>query len=87
MKSFDHTAAEQSRLAFIEQRDGRAGVEDFARRTYSKYRECLLLKRRVLDARGMHDKKVHHATVADYRRGFVESCLVFRRYLRTFAGC
>ncbi|OGA77750.1 MAG: hypothetical protein A3G81_29655 [Betaproteobacteria bacterium RIFCSPLOWO2_12_FULL_65_14] len=73
---------EENRLRFIEGRDGKAAAIAFARRTYGQYRECLLLKRRVLDARGQKDRKPHHATFPEYRRGFVESCIVFRRYLR-----
>jgi hypothetical protein len=80
--STDSTLHERFRLGFIEGRDGKAAAVAFARRTYDKYRECLLLKRHVLRARGEHDKKPHHATFPEYRRGFIESCLEFRRYLR-----
>jgi hypothetical protein len=72
---------EEDRLRFIEGRDGKAAAVDFARRTYRQYRECLLLKRRVLDTRGQKDRKPHHATLPEYRCGFVESCVAFRRYL------
>lgn len=78
----NHTLIEAFRITFLEQRDGREAALDFAKRTYLKYRECLLLKRHVLDRRGMRDKKAHHATFPEYRRGFIESCLVFRRFLR-----
>jgi len=73
---------EENRLRFIERRDGKAAAIAFVRRTYGQYRECLLLKRRVLDTRGENDRKPHHATLPEYRRGFVESCIVFRAYLR-----
>lgn len=72
--------AEVTRLLFIERRDGYLAALEFAKRTYKTYRKCLLLKRRVLDARGMRDKDPHHATFPQYRRGFIESCVAFRRY-------
>lgn len=72
---------ESERLAFLEARGGVPDALDFARRAYFVYRANLLLKRRVLDARGMRDKKESHATYREFRRGFVESCLAFRRYI------
>lgn len=70
---------EDARLAFIEKRDGKDAAKDFARRTLSQYRECLRLD-------GKQGRKFHHATLEKYRRGFVESCLAFRRYLRRHHG-
>lgn len=67
--------AETNRLAFIEARDGKALAADFARRTFDKYRECLRMD-------GKAGRKLHHASLPQYRRGFVESCLTFRDYLR-----
>jgi hypothetical protein len=75
-------SAELDRLAFIAKRDGEAAAVDFATRTLAKYRECLLLKRRVLDARGEFDRKPHHATFPDFRRRFVDSCVTFRGFIR-----
>jgi hypothetical protein len=75
---------EWDRIAFIRDRDGEAEAVDFARRTYKIYRQKLLEKRHVLNRRGMHDRKVHHATLPQYRRAFIESCLIFRWYIRTY---
>lgn len=72
---------EAERLAFIERRGGVPDALDFARRAYSVYRTNLLLKRRVLNARGMHDKRESYVTHREYRSQFVESCVAFRRYI------
>lgn len=73
---------EAERIAFLEARGGVPDALDFVRRAYWVYRASLLLKRRVLDARGEHDKKESHATYREYRRSFIESCLAFRRYIK-----
>jgi hypothetical protein len=77
---------EQTRLEFIETRDGRPAALEFAVRTYDTY------KRIVLGA-----KKTKRASVATlmghgsayahdpkFRRGFVQSCLSFREYIRKY---
>lgn len=76
-----HTELEEQRLAFVGKRDGFGEALDFAFKTYKIYRACLLLKRSVLDRKGMQDKKPHHATFPQYRRGFIESCCVFRKFI------
>lgn len=68
--------AEKNRLSFIENRDGKEAAKEFAQRTLDKYRECLRMD-------GRNGRKFHHASLPQFRRGFVESCLEFRRYLRT----
>lgn len=73
---------ETERLAFLEQRGGVPDALDFARRAYGVYRTNLLLKRRVLNARGMQDKRESYVTHREYRRAFIESCIAFRRYIR-----
>lgn len=67
---------EQERLSFIEQRDGKDAAIQFAIQTYRIYRLALNQSRR----RG-HNKP-HHASIPEYRRGFVMSCLSFREYIR-----
>ena len=64
---------ERDRLNFIEARDGSAA--DFARRTLGIYRECLRQD-------GKKSRKFHHASLPQYRRSFILSCLEFRKYLR-----
>lgn len=66
---------EMCRLLFIQERDGKKGARDFAQRTLAKYRECLRQD-------GKRGRKFHHASLPQYRRGFVESCVEFRNYLR-----
>lgn len=79
---FDLTyGCEGQRLLFLVKRDGADGALDFAKRTYAVYRKNLLLKRRVLDARGMQDRKESFVTRREYRRSFIESCVGFRAYI------
>ena len=68
--------AEESRLAFVEQRDGIAGAVAFARQGVLMYRKCVLksLKRGYW--------KPHHASIPFYRRGFIESYLAFKAYIK-----
>lgn len=61
---------ERSRLALVCQRDGFFGMMHFAEQTYRQYRNAL------------RDPK-HYARQREYRRAFIESCLEFRRVLRT----
>jgi hypothetical protein len=62
---------ETARLAFIEQRDGKQAASEFARRTMAIYRTAVLCSRK----RG---KVPHHASLPEYRRGFIESYLAFK---------
>lgn len=66
---------EESRLAFLEQRDGTEGALDFALRTRSIYRKAVLMSRK----RG--HTKPHHASLPEYRRGFIESYVTLKRYI------
>lgn len=67
---------EHDRLTFIIERDGIDGAIKFAKQTYNVYRTSLKQSRK----RG--HKKPHHATIPEYRLGFVLSCLAFRKFLR-----
>lgn len=71
-----NTHHEVKRLLFIERRDGLEAAKDFARRTYRNYRECLFQT-------GKNGRKFHHASLPQYRQGFIESCFAFRIYPRT----
>lgn len=66
---------EKKRLAFVEQRDGAKEAVAFAKRTMQTYRTCVLRSRK----RGF--KNPHHASLPEYRRGFIESYLVFKKYV------
>lgn len=68
-------SVEWNRILFVQERDGMDASREFVKRTYAKYRECLRLD-------GKRGRKFHHASLPQYRRGFVESCLTFREYLR-----
>jgi len=68
--------AEEQRLKFMKERDGVEGAVAFARQTLKAYRMSLRRSRK----RGFDP--IHHATLPEFRRGFVESCLAFRAYLR-----
>lgn len=64
---------ERNRIAFIKSRDGQDGATAFVKQTYAIYR-------RTLKQRNAHGRRVGLGAV--YRREFIESCLVFREYLR-----
>jgi hypothetical protein len=66
---------ETQRLASIEAQDGKHGAVDFARRTMAIYRTCVLRSRK----RGFTTP--HHASLPEYRRGFIESYCAFKSYL------
>jgi len=69
--------AEIDRLTFLEDRDGYEEALDFAKRTYKSYRKALMCSRK----RGV--KKVHHASIPEFRPFFIGSCVVFRRFIYT----
>ncbi len=69
--------AEKQRLGFVENRDGIAGAIAFARQCRSQYRKAVLASRK----RGL--TKPSHASLPEYRRGFIESYLAFKRYIET----
>ena len=68
-------SAEHSRIAFVEQRDGKEAAIAFAKQTYRIYRTA------VLSSRKRKATKVHFASLPEYKRSFIESCTVFRQYL------
>jgi hypothetical protein len=65
---------ELSRIKFLESRDGIEGAKSFALRTYAAYRTALFAHKK--------GRKKHFASTPEYRLSFIESCLVFRAYLR-----
>lgn len=67
--------SEWDRIYFVQERDGMPAAREFVKRTLAKYAECLRKK-------GLNGAKPHHASFPQYRRGFVESCVAFRDYLR-----
>ena len=69
--------AEKQRLGFVEIRDGIAGAIAFAMQCRSQYRQAVLTSRK----RGF--TKPGFASLPEYRRGFIESYLAFRRYIET----
>ena len=69
--------AEKKRLGFVENRDGNAGAIAFAMQSRSQYR------RAVLTSRKRRFTKPSHASLPEYRRGFIESYLAFKRYIET----
>jgi hypothetical protein len=68
---------ETNRLLFLEQRDGKEGALAFAIATCSTYRIAVLQNKK----RKVH--KVHFASLPDYRKGFIESYVAFKRYINT----
>lgn len=68
--------SEWNRILFVQERDGMVAAREFVKRTYAKYKECLRM------TGPKHGRKLHHASLPQFRRGFVESCLAFRDYLR-----
>lgn len=66
---------ESTRLASIEARDGVAGALEFAKRTMIQYR------RAVLNSRKRGKINPSHGSIPEYRRGFIESYLSFKKYI------
>ena len=67
---------EYERIKGLVDREGMPAAIEFAKRTYKNYRVCLFQSRK----RGF--AKPHHASIPEYRRGFVMSCLSLRKFLR-----
>ena len=57
----------ETRHLFIEKRDGRAAAVQWAQQTMKIYRQAVL-------------NKAHHASRKEFRRQFIESYCVFKRY-------
>lgn len=75
---------EESRLTFVEKRDGVQGAVAFARQGIRIYRSCVLQSaKRGYGVKGSAyaDRKPHHASSREYRRGFIESYLAFKKYV------
>jgi hypothetical protein len=72
--------AEEERLKFIEERDGVEGAVTFAKQTLATYRRCVLHSRK----RGFNPP--HHASLPEYRQGFIESYLAFKAYIKNNIG-
>lgn len=73
----NNTTAEEQRLAFLEARDGIDGAVEFAQRTMRQYRSAVLRSRK----RGYITARISHASLPEYRRGFIESYLVLKQYV------
>lgn len=67
---------ESTRLASVEARDGIAGALEFAKRTMVQYR------RAVLNSRKRGSMRPSHGSIPEYRRGFIESYLSFKKYIK-----
>lgn len=67
---------ENERLNFVIQRDGMTEAIDYAKRTLKVYRTALFRSRK----HGF--SQPHHASIPEYRRLFVMSCLAFRKFIR-----
>lgn len=67
--------AEEERLQFVENRDGKQGAINFARQTMQLYRKAVLTSRK----RG--HKNPHFASLPEYRRNFIESYCAFKKYI------
>lgn len=65
---------EEKRIAFVEERDGPEAAYAFVVQTYKIYKKALMLSRK----RGC--ERPHFASLPEYRRNFIESCVVFRAY-------
>ena len=67
---------EADRICFIMKRDGMEAAHTFVRQTYKIYKAALFHSRK----HGFYPP--HHATLPEYRLGFIRSCLYFRSILR-----
>lgn len=65
---------EIDRLRFISIRDGRQAAINFAERTLSIYRAA------VLHSNKRGHPRPHHASLPEYRRGFIESYCAIKKF-------
>lgn len=72
---------ERKRIKFIKCRDGTEEAQYFAKRTMGLYRAAVLKSSK----RGFANP--HHASLKEYRRGFINSYLSFKRYLKSNPQC
>lgn len=76
--------AEEARLTFIMHRDGLDEAIDFAKRVYRCYFLVLLsAKRKHLSSTATRNGHTMQVS-AQSRRGFIESCLSFREFIRKY---
>lgn len=66
---------ELARINGVLNREGEQAALDFARRTMQTYRKA------VLASRKSRCKKSHHASLPEFREGYIRSYLVLRRYV------
>jgi hypothetical protein len=78
------TYPEWGRLAFLERRDGEAAALAFARQTYAIYRQTLRHGFRM-PGRPSDPNNRRGGRGLMMRRELVESCIVFRWYIRGHA--
>lgn len=64
---------ETARVDFVLRRDGEAKAREFAIRTLRIYRRCVLMN-------GRRGRKFHHASLTEFRSGFIESYLCLKRF-------
>lgn len=64
---------EYGRINFVTSRDGLPETKSWALRTLRIYRTAVLKN-------GRDGSKPHHASFAEYRRGFIESYLQLKRF-------
>lgn len=67
---------ESARLNFIAERDGFDAAIAFAQATLPAYRKAVLCSTK----RG--ERKPHHASAPTFRRGFIQSYLSFKTFLK-----
>ena len=72
---------ELDRIEFLTQRDGIDSAMVFVNATYKTYRKALMQSRKR--GYGKPGKPApHHATLPEYRRSFIESCVTFRHFIQ-----
>lgn len=65
---------ELDRLWFISTRDGEPAAVEFAERTLRTYRKA------VLHSNKRGHPRPHHASLPEYRRGFIESYCAIKKF-------
>jgi len=80
--------SEERRLDFVRQRDGLHAAVTFAKQVRSQYRNSVLMSYKRIRFRNLQDAKPRHGSFPDYRRGFIESYVVAKRFIEEFEnGC
>ena len=73
--------SEWNRLLFIHNRDGAEEAIYFARQTIRQYRKCVLRSRKRGFGFGTNGK-LHHASLPEYRRGYIGSYIICKKFIR-----